>query len=270
MVAQTHTASHAKSILIYSKKFAGVLENPSLASQLLMLSKDMRRIVMSALSNLSKYLGVYEQWKKTIANYDLKWESTNNLDTFLSILNTNFEETETWLRQVIKALPKAYATVLIFDTLTGLRPTEAALSCKLITELSEKNQLDRYLEKDLMMLQHFKFPDLFLRKSKNAYISFVTPELVNLVLETKPKMKYSAIDTMIGRAGFNTQTKQLRKIFATKLRNSLPQEIVDLLQGRINQRVFMKFYYKPLLLDTQQKTIKALQPIQLELLSYVQ
>ncbi len=264
---KTHTKGHAKSILIYSKKYASVLENPSLASQLLMLSKNMRRIVMSALSNLSKYLGVYDQWKKTITNYDLKWENTNNLDTFLSILNTNFEETETWLRQVIKSVPKDYATVLIFDTLTGLRPTEAALSCKLITELSEKNQLDCYLDKDLMMLQHFKFPDLFLRKSKNAYISFVTPELVNLVLESKPHMKYSAIDTVIGRAGFNTQTKQLRKIFATRLRNSLPQEIVDLLQGRISQSVFMKFYYKPLLLDTQQKTIKALQPIQTELMS---
>jgi hypothetical protein len=51
------------------------------------------------------------------------------------------------------------------------------------------------------------------------------------------------------------------------LRNSLPQEIVDLLQGRISQSVFMKFYYKPLLLDTQQKTIKALKSMQTELLS---
>ena len=101
---------------------------------------------------------------------------------------------------------------MVFDVLTGLRPSEAAASCKLITELSEKNKLDLYLDKDLMMLQHFRFPDLFLRKSKNAYISFITPELLQLVLETKPRMKYSAIDTMIGRHGFNTRTKQLRKL----------------------------------------------------------
>jgi len=61
----------------------------------------------------------------------------------------------------------------------------------------------------------------------------------------------------------------LRKLYATRLRNHLPQELIDLLQGRISQTVFMKFYYKPLLLDIQQKTIKALQPMQTELLSQI-
>jgi hypothetical protein len=163
---KTHEESHAKSIFLYSKRYADVLKNPSSASRLLMLTKDMRRVVMSSLSNLSKFLGVYDQWKQIIANHALKWENTNNLETFLSILNTDFEETEAWFRKVIKVLPIDYATVLIFDYLTGLRPSEAALSCKLITELSEKNKLDQYLDKDLMMLQHFKFPSLFLRKSK--------------------------------------------------------------------------------------------------------
>jgi intergrase/recombinase len=121
-----------------------------------------------------------------------------------------------------------------------------------------------------MMLQHFRFPDLFLRRSKNAYLSFITPELLDCVIKIKPSIKYSALDTKIGRLGVNNQTKQLRKLFATRLRNYLPQELVDLLQGRISQTIFMKFYYKPLLLDTQQKTIKALQPIQTELLSLIQ
>ncbi len=264
---KSHRASHAAELLRESRKYAVILEKPNMASQLLLLSKDMRRMAMCSLSNLSKFLGIYDSWKQTIRNYGLKWENTSSLETFLSILNTNLEETETWLKQVIKGLPKEYSTVLVFDALTGLRPSEAVESCRLIAELSEKNKLDCYLDKEIMMLQHFRFPDLFLRKSKNAYISFITPELLNLVLETMPKIKYSALDTKIGRLGFNNQTKQLRKIFATKLRNHLPQELVDLLQGRISQTVFMKFYYKPLLLDTQQKTIKALQPIQTELLA---
>jgi len=89
------------------------------------------------------------------------------------------------------------------------------------------------------------------------------------VLDAKPQIKYTALDTKIGRLGFNNQTKQLRKLYATRLRNHLPQELIDLLQGRISQTVFMKFYYKPLLLDIQQKTIKALQSIQSELLSQI-
>jgi hypothetical protein len=266
---KTHRKSHATELLRQSKRYAVILDMPNMASQLLPLSKDMRRLVMSSLSNLSKFMGVYDSWKQTIRNYGLKWENTNSLETFLSILNTNLEETETWLRQAIKGLPKEYSTVLIFDALTGLRPNEAVSSCNLITELFGEGKLDKYLDRELMMLQHFRFPDLFLRSSKNAYISFITPELLNLVLETKPKITYSALDTKIGRIGLNIQTKQLRKIFATKLRNYLPSELVDLLQGRISQTVFMKFYYKPLLLDTRQKTIKAIQPIQQELLSSI-
>ena len=147
MVAQNTHRETRKSILIYSKKYASILDNPRLASQLLTLSKSMRRVAMSSISNLSKYLGVYDQWKQTIVNHDLKWENANNLQTFLSILNNNFEETEAWLKRAIQVLPKEFSTVLVFDALTGLRPTEAALSCKLITDLSEKNQLDSYLDK---------------------------------------------------------------------------------------------------------------------------
>jgi intergrase/recombinase len=264
---KTHRRSHEIELLRQSKKYAAILEKPNMASQLLLLSKDMRRIAMCSLSNLSKFLGVYDSWKQTIKTYELKWENTNSLETFLSILNTNLEETQTWLEKAIKGLPKEYSTVLVFDALTGLRPSEAIGSCRLITELSEKRKLDTYLDTELMMLQHFRYPQLFLRKSKNTYISFITPELLKLVIETKPSIKYSALDTKIGRLGLNIQTKQLRKVFATKLRNHLPQELVDLLQGRISQTVFMKFYYTPLLLDTQQKTITALKPMQQQLLS---
>ena len=267
---KTHKQRNATEALRNAKKYAVILEKPSMASQLLMLSKDLRRVATSSLSNLSKYLGVYDQWKQTIRNHGLKWENTTSLETFLSILNSNLEETEVWLKQVIHKLPSDYSTVLIFDALTGLRPSEAAMSCRLLTELSNSNKWEMYLDRDLMMLQHFRFPDLFLRKSKNAYISFITPELLQLVLKTKPSMKYSAIDTMIGRQGFKTKTKQLRKLHATRLRNDLPQELVDLLQGRISQTIFMRFYYKPLLKDIQQKTIRALQPLQLELLSLIQ
>lgn len=120
-----------------------------------------------------------------------------------------------------------------------------------------------------MMLQHFRFPEVFLRKSKNAYISFITPQLLDLILETKSRIKYSALDTKIGRVGFNTQIKQLRKLFATKLRTSLPQELVDLLQGRVSQTVFMKFYYRPLLEDARNKALTSLQTLQDELIETV-
>ena len=165
--------------------------------------------------------------------------------------------------------PKGIFYSTRFRCPSWITTSEAATSCNLITELSENQNLPRYLDKELMMLQHFRFPEMFLRKSKNAYISFITPQLLDLILETKPRVKYSAIDTKIGREGFNTQTKQLRKLFATKLRTSLPQELVDLLQGRVSQTVFMKFYYRPLLEDARNKTLTSLQTLQDELIETV-
>jgi hypothetical protein len=58
----------------------------------------------------------------------------------------------------------------------------------------------------------------------------------------------------------------LRKLFATKLRTTLPQELIDLLQGRVSQTIFMKFCYRPLLEDTKTKVIKAIEPVQKELI----
>jgi intergrase/recombinase len=130
--------------------------------------------------------------------------------------------------------------------------------------------LSNYLNKDLMMLQHFKFPETFLRKSKNAFISFVTPKMLDLVLETKPKINHSTLGTKIKRLGLSIKTKQLRKLHATTLRSQLPQELIDLLQGRISQTVFMKFYYRPLLEDTRNKTLRAIEPLEKELIDILQ
>ncbi|MDH5450619.1 MAG: hypothetical protein OEX77_06940, partial [Candidatus Bathyarchaeota archaeon] len=57
--------------------------------------------------------------------------------------------------------------------------------------------LDKYLDRDLMMLQHFRFPKLFLRGSKNAYISFIPESLLQLVLEHKPTVKYQALKSAV-------------------------------------------------------------------------
>ena len=157
---------------------------------------------------------------------------------------------------------------MVFDALTGLRPSEACMSCRLISELSDKNMLEQYFDKDLMMLQHFKFPNLFLRRSKNAYISFISPKLLEVVQRIKPKIMYGALDTRIGRLGFKVQTKQLRKLHGTILRNhGIPQELIDLTHGRISQNVFTRFYYKPFLQHVRDITLKAIEPLQKQLLT---
>jgi len=269
-LSQNHVPKYTKELLRYSKKYAYVFDHPEKTSDLNMLSKPLRRLVMASLANLSKYLGIYSKWRSLVKNNGLKWERKSALETFVDIFETNLDDTKAWLYQVVQQLPKEYATVEVFTALTGLRPSEAVNSCKLIVELSAQNRLSEYLDSDLMMLKHFKFKDTFLRGCKNAFISFITEELLQLVLETKPVIKYATLQTKLKRLGLRNRTKQLRKLYATTLRNYVPHEIVDLLQGRISQSIFLRFYYKPFLADIQRKTLEGMQSLQRELLSILQ
>ena len=146
-----------------STKYCYILGNPSKASDLLNLSKDSRRVAMSSLANLSKFLGIYDHWKRIVSNAGLKWENRSPLEAVLSILNTKLSDTKPWLKEALQTLPRQHSVVLLFDALTGLRPQEAAKSCRLISELTEQGKLTDYLNDEFYMLEHFKYKELFLR-----------------------------------------------------------------------------------------------------------
>ncbi|MDH5451361.1 MAG: hypothetical protein OEX77_10780, partial [Candidatus Bathyarchaeota archaeon] len=88
------------------------------------LSKAKKRMTMIALANLSKYLGIYEHWRSIVKNAGLKWEKKNALDTLINILNTDITKVEEWLKSIIPKLSTKYSMQLMYNTLTGLRPTE--------------------------------------------------------------------------------------------------------------------------------------------------
>lgn len=222
---------------------------------------------MASLSNLSKYLGIYEYWKQIIKNAGLKWGKYSALDAITSLLNTNLKDVQQWLEEVIQELPRKYSVVLVFNALTGLRPSEACHSVTLITKLNKKDQLEKYLDSELMMLQHFKFRELFLRGNKNAYISFISQDLLETVLEVQPQTTYSALRHKLNRLSFKSQAKHLRKLHATLLRNNLPQELIDILHGRVSQSVFLRFYYKPFLKEIRENSLKSIEPLEKELLA---
>ncbi len=185
---------YARDVLRYAKKYYHVLLNRD-ASILLKINGDTRRLVMSSLANLSKFLGIYDQWKALIKKHDLKWEGRSSLEAFISILNTDIEEIRKWLMKVIKGLPREYAVVEVFLVLTGLRPSEGINALKLISNLSEANRLHNYLNEELLMLEHFRYPKMFLRGCKNTYISFISGDLLDLVVDIKPRIKYATLDT---------------------------------------------------------------------------
>jgi len=224
-----------------AKKYSHVLLEEN-ATDLLNLSNEKRIHVMKSLSNLAKFLGIYDKWKSTINRYQLKWSNENGVDTFHKILNdkNDYNTMLEWVKQTYQNLPTRYGNLLLFNTLTGLRPAEACESIKMIGYGSEE-----YFNRYRMILEHFRFPEVFIRKTKNAYISIVTDKILSVAKEVK-EISYPSVKLAIKRRGMEMHLNYCRKIFATYLRNhGIEQEVIDLLQGRIPKSIFVRHYYKP-------------------------
>ena len=141
---------------------------------------------MESLAALSKFTGTYDTWQVIKKQAGLKWEQADAMSTINALLSGEATGAIAWLREVAAKLPVAYRVTLVLAALTGLRPSEAAASCALIHELAQKGQLSDYYDAEMQMLQHFKYPKPFLRRTKNAYISFVTPRMLDIVAASKP------------------------------------------------------------------------------------
>ncbi|HZL24607.1 MAG TPA: integrase [Nitrososphaeraceae archaeon] len=198
---------------------------------------------MKALSVLSKFIGCYDMWKEIKERYQLKWSNGNNsLQVFQTIVNneTNYDSMLKWVKDTCLQIPKSYANILIYCTLTGLRADEACQSISII-----KNNLENYLNKDKNILEHFKFQNVFLRKTKQSYISIVNDSILELA-NNASNFSYNALRCHLRRKNIQMNMNYCRKIFATFMRsNGIEQEIIDLLQGRIPKAVFVRHYYRP-------------------------
>ena len=88
-------------------------------------------------------------------------------------------------------------------------------------------------------------------------------------MEVKPKVRDHALRDALRKSGLSGEIMGLRKLYATTLRDKgVPQEIVDLLEGRIGQSIFLRHYYKPdLLKQTRKKVLKAIQLLVNEVLA---
>lgn len=95
------------------------------------------------------------------------------------------------------------------------------------------------------MLEHFRYPEIYIRRTKKAYISRVT-DLVLDIAKHCGDHSYSALKLMIRRRGIGMHMAFCRKIFATYLRNSgIEPETIDLLQGRTPKSIFARHYFRP-------------------------
>jgi hypothetical protein len=247
--------------LKYGKRYCYILEQMDI-KDLLVLPPAKQRHVMKALANLAKYNGVYEQWNKLRRQHQLKWSSTNTLDIFERIMNngTTYDKMVEYVKQILAVLPRSHANVVIFGTLTGLRPIEACKSVQLIHA-----NLSDYLNSELFILEHFKWKDIFIRRTKKAFISVMTDRLLEIA-KSADYQSYTSIYVYLRKRGLQMRMNYCRKIFGTHLRYcGIESEMVNLLEGRISPEIFVRHYWSPNMKQDIERVRKAIDSLTYQL-----
>ena len=246
----------------YCKRFAHCLLDRDL-SEIRDLRESLRPNVLKALSSLAKYLGIYEEYRKLMAQSGLKWAGRSSDDLIIDRL-TKVEdagEVWAWIREVKRTRPELQEFMDLM-ALTGLRLGEAISSYNLIIELSRKGKLNEYYKPDLGTLEHYKFKDIFIRKSKKAFFSFVPEELIQKI-QANPPTTQDSITKSFQRRHIPMRFSDIRENHGTFLIKHLKETEIDFLHGRATSSVFMKNYFNPALIgDLKDRAQKGLREIQ--------
>ncbi len=162
----------------YAKQYASVLTSLGIPSDLLQLSPDKRIHAMKALSSLARFTGKTEEWRQMRQQYQLSWSTgTEKLDAFTRFFDSS-KDLDTmlrWLKEAIRGIPRNYANFLLFCTLTGLRSSECVEAVRLICKPT-----DKYYNPEQSVLQHYRFPDIFIRRTKAVYVSVVNDQIIRI------------------------------------------------------------------------------------------
>jgi hypothetical protein len=171
---KTYNHNTAKVRMCYARQFYSVLLNGD-AKKLLSIESEQKRLnVMKSLTVLSKYLGCYDRWNEQRKRYNLKWTTGNeSLHAMQRFFDTNLtlDSMIAKVKQMIHLLLPPMGKIIRFALITGLRPSEVVESVRLLNGGGRGKgvSIDRpYYNPERQALEHFRFPDVFLRTTKKG------------------------------------------------------------------------------------------------------
>ena len=256
LIKQRQSRHTIKNKIQYVKRFSYILQEGN-AQDLMSVSPETRQHAMKSLASLSKYMGIYDRWLDIIRKYQLKWPKKEGLSVFDEIFNNSEESYSSmlkWIKTSMQKLPGSFGHLILFNTLTGLRPDEGYRAMNLI-----KTNASNYVDEKRMLLMHYKFPNIFLRVSKKAYVSIINEDILKVAVEAEPVTDYRILRNKFVEFSLPMNMYYCRKVFATYLRNrGIESEIIDLLQGRTPSSIFVNHYYRP---DIHQIITKRIRPM---------
>ena len=245
--------------MTYARKYHNILFSDNLR-ELDSLPQSIRNNCIKALVILSKFLGKHEEFHNRLKEYGIKLSGDSGINAFLRILN-NKNNTDSnviqWIKDVRPILRENENLFLEFLLKTGIRKDEGIESFNLIIDLAKQSKLSEYYDESLNCLNHWKYSKLFLRHTKNLYLSFCSQSLINQIANSEP-VTYPAILKRLAKKGFHVRLNECRDYFSTLMLDKGFNELeVNLLQGRISGILF-KHYYSPKLAELRDRTLKAI------------
>ncbi|MEM2701768.1 MAG: hypothetical protein QXR45_01210 [Candidatus Bathyarchaeia archaeon] len=255
-VSKTHSPDYAKDLWRYARQYYYCLVEADL-SPLIGLSECKRNYVLCALSNLSRFLGCYEEFHALVRRFGLKWKSVSpDILMLRRIVRERENGLLEWIRMVKERVP-SLSLFLDFCLLTGLRGKEAIASWNLIRELAAESRLEKYYNKENKCLEHFRFRELFIRPHKRAFISFIHEDFVHKI-GGADRVSWPLIHNRIAKKGLPLRFGDMREYWANYMLKWLNPAEIDFLQGRIGASVFMKNYFNPALIgDLRDRVLQA-------------
>jgi hypothetical protein len=268
-----HKPYVARYMVSYARQFHHCLESRDL-DDLLSLPSGKQRLVMASLSALAKFTGVYDSWKGLVKQYNLKWSGKSKdqvvIDRLTSVQDP--EEIWMWICSVKRELPE-YTDFMDLMAISGLRFGESVNSYNLIIKLANsegvelvlndnrKTRLSGYYNAEKSTLEHFWFRELFLRRTKKAFVSFVPKELVAKIGKNEPLNLYG-VQTAVKRC-LPLRFSDVREAQGTFITKFLKETEIDFIHGRVTGSVFMANYFNPALIgDLKTRVFQGITEIQ--------
>jgi len=228
------------------------------------LKETVRPNVLKALSALARFLGAHEDFKQLVKNFSLSWRGKCAEDLIIERMtrDENPDAIFQWIRQVKMARPDL-SEFVEFMAVTGLRLVEAVNSYNLIVKLSKEDKLDSYYNRKNGTLEHFRFKEVFFRRSKKAFLSFISEDLIQKICGKKLLTSPVAVQNLVRKKGLRAHFADIREAHATLMIKHLKDNEIDFLHGRVTGNVFMRNYFNPaLIVDLKTRAQRAATDIQ--------
>jgi len=259
-VSKKYAKSYTQTILCYARRFCYLL-NGNLRD-IDTIPSTTRNNTIKSLIILSKFLGIHQEFKHRLQDYGVKMARPDVFASFLRIYNNHSTDLLEWYSKTSSVLRENEKLLLRFLLSTGVRKEEGIQSFNKIIELTKQSNLAIYYNEELNVLQHFVFKELFLRNTKNLYVSIIEKPLVNEIAQSD-SVTYEQVRKRLLRNGLKLRINELRDFYGSfMVRHNLIKEEVDLLQGRIPPSIFLRHYWSPSFKELRDRVMKALKDLE--------